>query len=226
MNKLKAIIADDEESARNILYNLLQPYKENIEIKALCDNVENAVDAINIHQPDIVFLDIEMPNYSGLELVSFFKEINFEIIFVTAYNHFAVKAFELAAFDYLLKPIELSRLDQTIKNFIDKKNKEKDALNYQILKESLIQKSVQKMIVNHQGNQKAILLSDVVAIEANEAYAIVLEKNGQQYTMSKNLKYFETLLEDNKEFFRAHKSWIVNYHHILKYSNADYTIFS
>ena len=79
MNKLKAIIADDEESARNILYNLLQPYKENIEIKALCDNVENAVDAINIHQPDIVFLDIEMPNYSGLELVSFFKEINFII---------------------------------------------------------------------------------------------------------------------------------------------------
>lgn len=223
--KLKALIVDDEESARSILYNLLQSYKDNIEVKALCDNVESAVEAIKIHQPDLVFLDIEMPNYSGLELVSFFKEINFEIVFVTAYNHFAVKAFELSAFDYLLKPIELSRLDSTISNFINKVSKNKDALNYQILKESLSQKSVQKIIVNHQGNQKAVLLSEVIAIEAKEAYAVVLDKNGQQYVMSKNLKHFELLLADNKEFFRVHKSWIVNYHHIIKYSNAEHAIY-
>lgn len=224
-DKIKAIIVDDEESARNILFNLLQSYKNEIEIKALCGDVESAVEVIKQHQPDVVFLDIEMPNYSGLELVSFFEEINFEIIFVTAYNHFAVKAFELAAFDYLLKPIEIIRLDSSIKNFIEKNNKAKDALNYQILKESLSQKTVQKMIVTHQGNQKALLLPDVIAIEANEAYTSVFDKNGTKYTISKNLKYFEVLLADNKEFFRVHKSWIVNYHHIINYSNSDYTIY-
>lgn len=223
-NKLKAIITDDEESARNILYNLLQTYKTDIEVVALCENVEQAVAAINLHHPDIVFLDIEMPNYSGLELVSFFKEITFDIVFVTAYQHFAVKAFEVAAFDYLLKPIELSRLDHSIKNLIEKKNKEKDALNYQVLKESLSQKALQKMIVQHMGNQKALKLSDVVAIEANESYAVIIDNNGTHYTVSKNLKHFETLLADNKEFFRVHKSWIINYHHIVQYSNADYTI--
>ncbi|MFM9944934.1 MAG: LytR/AlgR family response regulator transcription factor [Bacteroidia bacterium] len=223
--KIKAIIVDDEESARNILFNLLQSYKNEIEIKALCVDVESAVEVIKQHQPDVVFLDIEMPNYSGLELVSFFEEINFEIIFVTAYNHFAVKAFEVAAFDYLLKPIELARLDTCIKNLIEKTNKNKDALNYQILKESLSQKAVQKMIVTHQGNQKALLLSDVIAIEANEAYTTVIDKNGNRYTISKNLKHFEGLFADNKEFFRSHKSWMVNYHHIIKYSNSDYTIY-
>lgn len=223
-NKLKAVIVDDEESARNILYNLLQSYKNELEIVAVCENVEKAVKEINIHQPDVVFLDIEMPNYSGLELVSFFKEIKFDIVFVTAYQHFAVKAFEISAFDYLLKPIELSRLDNSIKNLIGKKNKEKDALNYQVLKESLTQKSVKKMIVNHQGNQKAVMLSDVIAIEANEAYAVIYDINGNHYIMSKNLKHFETLLEENKEFMRVHKSWIVNNHHIIQVSNSDLSI--
>ncbi len=223
--KLKAIIVDDEESARNILYNLLQPYKTDIEIMALCENVESAVDVIKKHQPNVVFLDIEMPNYSGLELVSFFENINFEIIFVTAYNHFAVKAFELSAFDYLLKPIELARLDTSIKNFIQKANKEKDALNYQILKESLSGKMAQKMIVNVQGNQKTLALSDIIAIEANEAYTVIYDINKQQYTMSKNLKHFETLFAENNYFFRVHKSWIVNSQYILHISNAEYTIF-
>ena len=79
IDKLKAIIVDDEESARNILYNLLQSYKQEIEVISICENVEQAVTAIQLHKPDIVFLDIEMPNFSGLELVSFFKEINLEM---------------------------------------------------------------------------------------------------------------------------------------------------
>jgi two-component system, LytTR family, response regulator len=224
-NKLKAVIVDDEESARNILFNLLQLYKEDIEVVAQCENVEQAVESIQSNQADVVFLDIEMPNYSGLELVSFFKEINFEIVFVTAYQHFAVKAFEVSAFDYLLKPIELNRLDQSINNLLLKKRKESNAINYEVLKDSLNQKVVQKMIVNHMGNQKAVLLSDIVAIEANEAYSIIFDKNGLNYTMSKNLKHFETLLEENDGFMRVHKSWIVNQDYITHVSNAEYSIF-
>lgn len=223
--RLRAIVVDDEESARNILYNLLQNHKSDIEVISLCENVEQAVVQIKNLKPDVVFLDIEMPNYSGLELVSFFNYVFFDIVFVTAYQNFAVKAFEIAAFDYLLKPIELSRLENTIANLKEKRNKEIDALNYQVLKESLSHKKVQKMVVQHLGAQKALHFSDVIAIEANESYSIIHEIGGMQYTMSKNLKYFETLLEENSEFMRVHKSWIVNYHHILKYSNADYSIY-
>lgn len=223
--KFRVIIVDDEESARNILFNLLQFYTQEIEVVAVCENVEQAVEAINTYKPDVVFLDIEMPNYSGLELVNFFDEIAFDIVFITAYQHFAVKAFEISAFDYLLKPIEISRLDQTVKNLVNKRSKAASPLNYEVLKESLQQKAVQKMIVNHLGNQKAVLLKDIIAFEANEAYCVIHDQNGMQYTISKNLKHFETLLTDNSEFLRVHKSWMVNIHHILHVNNAEYTIY-
>lgn len=222
---IKAIIVDDEARARNVLNSFLQEYQDDIEVVALCEDVEHAVREIKIHQPDLVFLDIEMPNYTGFELVSFFEEVNFEIIFVTAYSQFAVRAFEVAAFDYLLKPIELTRLDQSIKHFIEKKNKDKDALNYQILKESLHDKAVQKIIVSHQGMQKALNVADIIAIEAKESYATIYDVQGQAYTMSKNLKFYESLLEDNHVFFRVHKSWLINYHHIIQYSNSDYIVY-
>ncbi len=225
MKKQKAIIVDDEESARNIMYNLMQLYKNEIEIVAMCEDVEEAVNSIKLHQPDLVFLDIEMPNYSGLEIVSFFNQINFEIIFVTAYHHYAIKAFEVAALGYLLKPIETDKLAVCIKNYLENVNKEQDALNYQILKESLNNKKVQKIIVSHQNSQKALALDKVIAIEANEAYTHIIDNEGYKYTLSKNLKYFETLLEENNEFMRVHKSWIVNRNFIISYSNADYALY-
>jgi two-component system LytT family response regulator len=110
VHKIKAIIVDDEESARDVLQNLLLLFCPNVEVVAKCENVLKAVDAINKEQPDLVFLDIEMPNYAGYEIVNFFDKINFEIIFVTAYDQYAVRAFEVAAIDYLLKPIDIDRL--------------------------------------------------------------------------------------------------------------------
>jgi two-component system LytT family response regulator len=150
--------------------------------------------------------------------------IHFDIIFITAYHQFALKAFEISAFDYLLKPIEIVRLDQAITKYIAKSSKLLEPINYKVLKESLAHNSISKLIVSQQGSQKAVLLSDIIAIQANEAYTTIYDIHGQQYTMSKNLKYFEQQFADNHEFFRVHKSWMINYHHILQYSNADYTI--
>ena len=99
MNKINAILVDDEERARDVLENLLLRFCPTVTLLAKCSNVEHAVEAIKIHQPDVVFLDIEMPNYAGYELVDFFTDINFEIIFVTAYDQYAIKAFEVSAID-------------------------------------------------------------------------------------------------------------------------------
>lgn len=225
MEKIKALIVDDEESARNILFKLLQTYRNDIDIIGQCDNVEQAVLFIKNNKPDLVFLDIEMPNYSGLELIQFFDEIPFDIIFITAYHQFAIKAFEISAFDYLLKPIEIARLDSAIKKYIVKTHQQLEAINYKILKENLSQNCISKLIVSQQGGQKAVLLSDIIALQANEAYTTIYDANGQQYTMSKNLKYFEQQFSDNKDFLRVHKSWLVNAQHIRKYSSTDFSIY-
>ena len=100
MNKIKAILVDDEESARNILGNLLEKFCPEVELIGKFKNVEEAVEGINALNPELVFLDIEMPNYAGYEIINFFDEINFEMIFVTAYDKYAIKAFEVSAVDF------------------------------------------------------------------------------------------------------------------------------
>ena len=109
MNKIKAIIVDDEKRARNVLDQLLSRNFDNIEVVAQCADVPSAVEEIKRLKPDVVFLDIQMPNYVGYELVNFFDKVDFDIIFVTAFDQYAIKAFELSAIDYIVKPIDRNK---------------------------------------------------------------------------------------------------------------------
>lgn len=222
--KWKAIVVDDEQSARNILVNLLQPYSDKLEVVATCESVNDALAAIQLHKPNLVFLDIEMPNYNGFELLNMLGSITFEIIFITAYQQFALKAFEVAAFDYLLKPIEIQRLDAAIRLFLDSKTKESEAIKYRVLQESLQDKSISKMIVQHAGSNRMLELKEIIAIEANEAYTTITDSQMNRYTLSKNLKHFENLLSENMDFFRVHKSWIVNKKWIESYNVSQLEI--
>jgi two-component system LytT family response regulator len=218
-NKIKAILVDDEESARNVLTNLLTRFCPQIEIVQTCSNVMSAVEQIKEHQPDVVFLDIEMPNYAGYELVSFFEEVNFEIIFVTAYDKYAIKAFEISAVDYLLKPIEIDRLKQAVERLITKTNLKNSSKNFAALKENLKSDVVSKIVVRKNDGQEIVAIDDIISIEAQEAYSSIFTKNGT-FLMSKNLKHFETLLENNTDFFRSHKSWIINLKKVQSFSKS------
>lgn len=104
MSIIKAILVDDEQRARSVLSNLIKRCDLNVDILAQCSCLENAVEEIKNLQPDVVFLDVQMPNYAGYEIANFFEEISFDIIFVTAFDEYAIKAFELSAIDYLVKP--------------------------------------------------------------------------------------------------------------------------
>lgn len=221
--KIKAIIVDDEESARNVLSNLITRFCPKIEIITTCENVVDAVKVIKKHQPDVVFLDIEMPNYAGYEIVSFFNDINFEIIFVTAYDNFAIKAFEISAVDYLLKPVEIDRLKKSVERLTAKIELNQNKINYQALTQNLKNNELSKIAIKHNGNHIIVDIEDVIAIEAQEAYSCINTIEGN-YLMSKNLKYFETLLENNKSFFRSHKSWIVNLSHLVNFSKSKLEI--
>ena len=179
-----------------------------------------AVDAIKRSKPDLVFLDIEMPDYAGYEIVSFFEQIDFEIIFVTAYDNYAVKAFEVSAVDYLLKPVDIERLKEATSRAVQRITTKSQSKNFEILKESLETKSIKNLVVAEKGDQNVIHVKDIIAIEASESYSIIHTFN-KKFVASKNLKHFERVLTDNQNFFRSHKSWIVNMDLMLKYSKTS-----
>lgn len=185
--------------------------------------MEQAVEAIKVYQPDLVFLDIEMPNYRGYELLNFFTEINFEIIFVTAYDRYAIKAFEVSAVDYLLKPIEIDRLKESVCRVSTKLDTILNQEKINHLRETLKSDSLQSILVTKNGNQYVVALKDIIAIEAQESYSCIHTSSGN-YLMSKNLKHFERMLEEEKSFIRVHKSWIINTRFILHYSKSELTI--
>lgn len=221
--KIRAILIDDEQSACDILTQLLTRFCKDVEIIAVLNNVEDGVRSIEFHAPDVVFLDIQMPQYAGFEIVNFFPTVNFEMIFVTAYDNYAVKAFELSAVDYLLKPIEIDKLVVAIDRLRAKLEQNYIRTNYESLIDNLRQKELKRIVIPDNGNQKVIEIASIVAIEASESYSVIHTEN-QHFMVSKNLKHFERLLSDNLNFFRAHKSWIISLSHISSYSKSKLEI--
>lgn len=224
MKKLKAILTDDEISAQEVLKTLLLNNCPNVEIVAICNNLIETVNAIKQFKPDVVFLDIEMPEYAGYEIVNYFDKIDFEIVFVTAYHQYAVKAFEISALDYLLKPIEIDRLKKTVERIESKSDEKSDVKRYSLFAESLDYKQNQKIIIKVNGDQRVVSTTSIVAIEAQEAYSCIYTIEGDRFLVSKNLKYFQTLLEPNIDFFRTHKSWIINKVKLVSFSKSKLEI--
>ncbi len=222
--EIKAIIVDDEERARNVLSNLLFKHFPQVKILDKCSNVVEAVEAIKKQQPRVVFLDIEMPNYTGYEIVKFFDDINFEIIFITAYNKYAIKAFEVSALDYLLKPIDIPRLKEAIKKLEEKIDLTNQQAKYKLLTEALKTRSVQQIYISEAGSNVIIDIDDIIAIEAEGAYSNIYCKNESSFFVSKNLRHYEKILDENTSFFRTHKSWLVNLNYLKNYSKSKLEI--
>lgn len=216
-----AIIIDDEEMARTLLQGMIAEYCPTIETVEVCKDLPTGVKSIRKHKPDIVFLDIEMPGHSGLELLDFFdeSEVNFSIIFVTAYNRYAIQAFKLSAVDYLLKPIEVEDLQHAVSLF--EKNKSRFKENYTVLKENIKPTSSKKIALHTLNTVSFIETKDILYFQGDGAYTKVFLKDGKLITVSKGLKNFENILADNSDFFRCHKSYIVNIHHITDYIKSE-----
>ncbi len=210
MVEIKAILIDDEQSARNVLTNLLSRSATNITILASCSTLEIGVQKIKELQPDVVFLDVQMPNYAGYEIARFFDVIPFEIIFVTAYDYYAIKAFELNAVDYLVKPIDRNKLNTALTKLENKLKQQASLVNYHSLLKTIKDKNYKKIVIPELGNRHIINLADIVAIEADGAYSKIHLVNKTAITASKNLKFFENILTEEPSFFRSHRAWIVN----------------
>jgi two-component system LytT family response regulator len=221
---ITAILVDDEESARDILANLLKRFCPSIQLVGKYSNVVDAVEGIRQINPQIVFLDIEMPNYAGYEIVDFFDSISFEIIFVTAYDQYAVKAFDVAAVDYLLKPIDISRLKQAIGKLEERINVKASQAQMELLSRTLRKNEISQIAVVEKGYRHVLDVDKIVAIEAQESYSKIYMIDNSSHFASKNLKHFEGIFEDNVHFFRTHKSWIINSVYMLNYSRSKLEI--
>ena len=222
--KIKAIIIDDEERARRVLSSMLKEYCfDDIEVISQCSNVPQGVLEINRKKPDVVFLDIEMPDYSGFELLEFFKDVDFEIIFVTAYNQYALRAFEVSAVDYILKPVKIDQLENSVK-----KLKKKLLLTMhdrlEVLKTNLQTNKIKKITVPVSDGLILIKTNEISHIDANGSYSILHLIDGSNMLVSKNLKYFNELLSNQDNFYRIHRSHIINVEYIKKYNRHESNI--
>ena len=199
MKKYKAIIIDDELLAREMLQHMIQSLDVPIQIVDLCADLPEAIKSINQHKPELIFLDIDMPRFNGLEISTFIPNINFEIIFTTAHQHYAIDAIKLGAIDYLLKPIDIEELNNCLQKVINKMCNDDDIKKI----------SCDRLIVNTSQNVHLIDYNKILYLKAEGAYTKIVTTQGE-ITASKNLKYYEDLLVKRSLFIRIHKSYIVN----------------
>ncbi|MCO6173681.1 LytTR family DNA-binding domain-containing protein [Flavobacterium sp. NRK F10] len=219
METIKAIIIEDENRAQIYLKGVLEMIAPEVEIVSVCDDLPSGVIAIRKYKPDLVFLDIEMPKYNGLEIVNFFdeNEMNFAIIFTTAYNQYAIQAFKTSAIDYLLKPIDPNELKAAIDRFSKKHTnpfREIIQVTEQLKKET-------KIAIPDGNSLIMVAPSEILYLKADNSYTQIVLLSGKKMVTSRFLKNFEESLKEHSPFFRCHKSYIINTEYIVSYSKSD-----
>ncbi|MCF6170191.1 MAG: LytTR family transcriptional regulator DNA-binding domain-containing protein [Bacteroidales bacterium] len=215
MNKLRTIIVEDEAPARELVKAYLKSH-ENIELIAECDNGFCGVKAINETKPDLVLLDIQMPKLTGFELLELLDEIP-EIIFTTAYDQYAIKAFELSAVDYLMKPFSKARFDQALeKVFARLKQKTKSGGNIRRLAEKAKKDTgtIERVFVKTGTKIDVVPVDEIIRIEAQDDYVEFITAT-KKYLKKETMNFLEGNLPE-KLFVRVHRSHIINVNYIKK----------
>lgn len=216
-----AIIIDDEAIAREMLQMMLENFCPNVQLLGSYSSVPDGVLAINKHKPHIVFLDIEMPQYNGFELLGFFQAINFEIIFVTAYNQYALKAFEVSAVDYLLKPIDGNLLAKAVEKAAKRIGTTQIQEHLAALKQNTETDIFTRLALPVAEGLLFIEVDDIMLLEAEGSYTNVHLTNREVVFVSKGLTFFEQALQNRKNFYRTHRSFLVNIKFIKKLNRNE-----
>jgi two-component system LytT family response regulator len=216
---IKVILVDDEKHALITLEHLLKKYND-VEILACVQDSSQAKEIIENHQPDLLFLDIEMPKLNGFELLNQFKEINFKVVFTTAYDQYAIKALKINALDYLLKPIDSEELRAALDKFINEQifTSEEQISHLNQFKNSQLTETI---ALSTSKGLIFIKTKEIMYLEADGSYTHVILSNGETHLVSKSLANFEEVLEDIPLFFRSHKSNIVNLNFIKQYIRGE-----
>jgi len=213
---IKAVIIDDEKNALEVLEMQLNQFCKEVSVVAICNSGKEGVKAIKELQPDLVFLDIEMPHINGFDVLNQTKNLNYKVIFTTAYDQFAIKAFKFSAIDYLLKPIDIVDLQ----NAVEKAQKE--SLNHNLedkikllVEQYYPQKNRQKVALPVGNMLEFFDVDEIIRVESDSNYSHIFLANQKKITLSKTLKDVEDNIK-GEPFFRVHQSHLINTNHVEK----------
>ncbi|WP_425076825.1 LytR/AlgR family response regulator transcription factor [Psychroserpens sp. S379A] len=219
---LRAVIVEDERHSRETLKNLLEEFCVDITVIGTAANVNDAIKTIKELKPDVVFLDIELQTGTGFDVLSQVSHLNFEVIFTTAFEQYAIKAVKFSSLDYLLKPIDLDELQLAVNKAQTKKNQAvyKKQLETLMLNLKLQKPKLNKICLATSDGFEFIEINDIIYCKAEGSYTIFKLKNSEKLLVSKNLKEYENLLLE-QGFMRVHNSFLINLKEVKKYMKAD-----
>lgn len=214
---MKGIIVDDEAKSRTMLKTLCEAYCEDVDICGLAASVTEAIELIDSTHPDIVFLDIRMPIQSGFSLLEHYNNVlPFEVIFTTAYDQYALKAFDYAAIDYLLKPISIDDLKTAVNKIKQLKGGLSKKEQLSLLKDAIVGKTLNKIVLTTLDGFTFVRFDEIVRCEAQGNYTDVFLNPSASLLITKTLKHYEAILPPST-FFRVHKSHIINLSYVRRF---------
>lgn len=217
---IRCVLIDDESNSLEMMEWLLQTYCPQVKIEAMCNSAEKGVIAIEKYRPDVVFLDIEMPHMNGFDMLEQFEKIFFDVVFCTAYDQFAIKAFKYSALNYLLKPVDPDDLKDTIQRIEEKRNmptREQIEMLMQGMKNQ--KPTASRIALTTNDGMIFVTTADILYCEAESNYTTVV-LNDRKIVVSKTLKEIDEALS-GADFFRIHNSFLININQIQKFVRGD-----
>lgn len=219
---IRAIIVEDEKMSRETLKRMIEKYCPQVDVVAEADGYRMGMDLIRKFTPDVVFLDIQMPDGSGFRLIEEVKDVDFEVIFTTAFDQFAIKAIKFSALDYLLKPIIPQELIDAVEKLEQKRNEARKSKNIDIFLENIRSRDegTQKIVLSTADKIHVIQVDDILRCESDNYYTQFYFTDGKRLLVSKTLKENEELLSHHN-FIRPHKSHLINVKYIKSFLRQE-----
>ncbi len=220
--KLITGIIDDEPDAVDFITSIISEYCPDLEVCGKANNVKEGTVLINEIKPELIFLDVEMPNGTGFDLLSHFPQKDFDVIFITAFNHYAIKAIKFSAIDYILKPINISEFIEAVNRVVLKRSANPVSFNenFEVLLENLRTTHPTRLVIPTSDGREYLNPKDIIRIEADRSYSWFFLNDKRKILVSKHLKEFQELLND-RDFFRPHNSHLINLDFVKKFIRHD-----
>lgn len=222
---IKALIVEDEKNSQELLKDLIEQYCEGVEVVAIAGSVASALQAIEDHKPDLVFQDIELPDGDGFQVLEKASPLDFEVIFTTAYDQYAMRAFKFAATDYLLKPIDIDELTAAVKRVVEKHeegtpsppNQENISTLLQNIRN--LQQPFRRIVLPTSNGFTVVDPKDIIRCESDRNYTFIFLNDGRKILVSRTIKEYDEMLEDFN-FFRIHQSHLINLNYLKNYTRG------
>lgn len=220
--KLQTVIIDDEPNAVEFISSVIQDHCPELEVAGKAYNVTGGISKIEELKPDLVFLDVEMPNGTGFDLLSNFPEKEFDVVFITAFNHYAIKAIKFSAVDYILKPLNIEEFIGSVKKVLQKRAVSPPSGNesFKVLMENLKTPVPSRLAIPTADGMEYLNPKEIIRIEADRSYSWFYLTGNRKILVSKNLKEFQDLLSD-RYFFRSHNSHLINLKFVHKFVRRE-----